>query len=92
MSEEAISNPLQFSNLIVHEKKMSFQRWCETSIKSYDPEFWISDKEPVTHQQYIVEFYYQLKELIIASGHVIEDEKQFKDEIATLIYHLSSEE
>ena len=47
---------------------------------------------PVTHGEYVVDFYYKLKDIINKSGYVIDNEKQFKDEISTLIYHLSNEE
>ena len=47
-------------------------------------EFWDSDNGPMTHGQYM-NFYYKLKEIINTSGYVISDEKQFKNEIATLI-------
>ena len=42
--------------------------------------------------EYVVDFYYKLKDIINKSGYVIDNEKQFKDEISTLIYHLSNEE
>ena len=95
MSKEVqyTSNPLNFPNLLVPKKTMSYQRWWESSVKSDNPDFWKSSKETtVTHGEYVVDFYYKLKVLINESGYVIEDEKQFKDEIATLIYHLSNEE
>ena len=94
MSEEVqyTENPLNFPNLIVPKKTISYQRWWESSIKSNNPDFWNSDKGTVTHGEYVVDFYYKLKELINKSGYAIEDEKQFKDEIATLIYHLSNEQ
>lgn len=95
MSKEVqyTANPLNFPNLLVPKKTMSYRRWWESSIKSDNPNFWKSNKETaVTHGEYVIDFYYKLKELINESGYVIEDEKQFKDEIATLIYHLSNEE
>ena len=94
MSKEVqyTSNPLNFPNLLVPKKTMSYQRWWESTIKSDNPDFWKSNKDTVTHGEYVVDFYYKLKDLINKSGYVIEDEKQFKDEIATLIYHLSNEE
>jgi len=96
MSEELqyTRNPLNFPNLLVPKKTMSYQRWWESSVKSDNPDFWHSRNEtnPVTHGEYVVDFYYKLKELINKSGYVIDNEKQFKDEISTLIYHLSNEE
>jgi hypothetical protein len=96
MSEELqyTTNPLNFPNLLVPKKTMSYQRWWDSSVKSDNPDFWHSGNEtnPVTHGEYVVDFYYKLKELINKSGYVIDNEKQFKDEISTLIYHLSNEE
>ena len=96
MSEELqyTANPLNFPNLLVPKKTMSYQRWWESSVKSDNPDFWHSRNEtnPVTHGEYVVDFYYKLKDIINKSGYVIDNEKQFKDEISTLIYHLSNEE
>ncbi len=86
-----VKNPLSFGNLVVPKKKNEYRVWWRSAIKADYPEFWDSENGPVTHGQYIVDFYYKLKDIINASGYVISDEKQFKNEIATLIYHLSNE-
>ena len=87
-----VPNPLQFENIIVPKKKIAYRTWWKSPIKAKVQDFWDSEHGPVTHGQYIVDFYYKLKDILNICGYVINDEKQFKNEIATLIYHLSSEQ
>ena len=84
--------PLTFNNFIVKEKKLSYDTWWNIGVKSHEPEKWVDhNNEQVTHGDYVKDFYLRLKLLINKSGYSIKDEKQFKNEIATFIYQLSSE-
>lgn len=84
--------PLTFNNFIVKEKKLSFETWWNIYVKSYEDQKWTdNDGNRVTHGEYVKDFYIRLKKLIESSGYSINDEKRFKNEIATFIYQLSSE-
>ena len=84
--------PLTFNNFIVKKKRLTFDTWWNIDVKSHEPEKWIDyNKEHITHGDYVRDFYYRLKKIIIASGYSIKDEKQFKQDIAKFIYQLSSE-
>ena len=84
--------PLKFNNFIVKDKKFSYDKWWHNCVKSYEDDKWIySNGEKVTHGDYVKDFYFRLKTIIERSGYSINDEKQFKNEIATFIYQLSSE-
>ena len=78
-----VSNPLHFENLVVIKKKLPYRTWWKSPIKANVQEFWDSEHGPVTHGQYIVDFYYKLKDILNALGYVINDEKQFKNEMFT---------
>jgi len=66
---------------------MSFQKWLSSPVMDMDDS---NDKE-FTHRDYIVDFIDGLSHVIHSSGYNIEDEKQFKNEIATFKYRLSRE-
>lgn len=84
--------PLKFNNFIVKDKNLSYDTWWYNCVKSYEDDKWIySNGETVTHGEYVKDFYFRLKTIIESSGYSINDEKQFKNEIATFIYQLSSE-
>jgi hypothetical protein len=84
--------PLTFNNFIVKNKRLPFDTWWDTNVKSIEPKMWVThNTEKITHGDYIRDFYYRLKKMIIASGYSIKDEKQFKQDIAKFIYQLSSE-
>lgn len=85
--------PLKFNNFIVKEKRLSYDTWWNINVKSHEPEKWIHCEggDQITHGEYVKFFYYKLKDLIISKGYSIKNEKQFKNEIATFIYQLSSE-
>ena len=87
-----MSNPLHFSNRIVPQKRHSYEYWWDSPVESHDDDLWsLSDGEPITHGMYVKRFYYDLRDLLIYYGYSIENEKQFKSELATFIYHLSTE-
>jgi hypothetical protein len=83
-----MSFPLKFSNRVVPAKKLSYETWRDSKVNAYDMDYWDED---MTNGDYMYEFYTNLKTLIKENGYVIKNEKQFKREIATFIYQLSSE-
>jgi hypothetical protein len=84
--------PLRFNNFIVKEKRLLYETWWNINVKSYEDDKWTYLKgQRVTHGEYVKDFYSTLKKKIVSSGYSIKDEKQFKNEIATFIYQLSSE-
>jgi len=86
-----MSNPLYFVNRIVRPKRHSYDFWWDSPVDSYDPELWECSNGQVTHGMYVRTFYNALRDIIINKGYSIKDEKRFKNEIATFIYHLSTE-
>jgi len=72
--------PYQISNYITDARTMSFKDWLDIPI--------IDD---YTHNDYIIHFIDGLMEVIYSSGYKIEDEKQFRNEIAVYVYRLSKE-
>jgi hypothetical protein len=74
-------------NQITKVSSQSYQDWFHSPIED-SGENW---KENKTHGEYIQYFYTKLKRIIQANGFNINNEKQFKREIATFIYQLSDE-
>ena len=84
--------PLRFNNFIVKEKKHDYKTWWNLSIKMHDTNYWDENTKNIhTHGDYVSYFYYAIVNEIKKAGYTIKDEKQFKREIATFIYQLSSE-
>lgn len=73
------------SNRIVKEKNLPYGEWWRSKVSGSDLDW------KTTHGDYIVGFYASLKSLLHSQGRDIINEKQFKREIATLIYNLSDE-
>ena len=81
---------LHFSNWIVRPKKFTYGEWWESPIKGASDEG-MDEAGGVTHGMYVVDFYRSLRHLLISHGYDITNEKEFKSEIATLIYNLSDD-
>jgi hypothetical protein len=86
-----MSDSLYFSNYIVPRKRFDYDWWWKSNVESYDDNEWIVDNEKVTHGRYVRNFYYKLKKIVNERGFTIENEKQFKRDIARFIYNLSNE-
>jgi len=86
-----MSTPLYFSNYIVPKKRFDYSWWGKAPVESYDDADWMVDDEKITHARYIRNFHYKLKDIISKGGFIIENEKQFKRDIALFIYQLSNE-
>jgi hypothetical protein len=86
-----MSDSLYFSNYIVPRKRFDYDWWWKSNVESYDDNEWTVDNEKVTHGRYVRNFYYNLKKIVNERGFTIENEKQFKRDIARFIYNLSNE-
>ena len=74
------------TNIICNPRKQSYKEWFDSPIKS------IKGDLNETHGDYIIYFYGQIKTILKANQVEIHNEKQFKRELATFIYRLSSED
>ena len=81
---------ITFSNRIVRPKKHSYDYWWNAPVESTSNQ-WETEQYRITHGDYVKDFYYKLKNAIQSKGYDIIDEKEFKSEIATLIYKLSDD-
>ena len=81
---------LHFSNMIVRPKKFTYDEWWQAPVKGVNGD-WATRQFPVTHGMYVTDFYYSLHKLLVSQGYDITNEKEFKSEIATLIYNLSDD-
>ena len=81
---------LSFSNRIVKPKRYSYESWWNSPVQSTGSN-WNSRSGTITHGTYVKDFYYRLRSILIDSGYTITDEKEFKNEIATLLYNLSDD-
>mgnify|MGYP005645889995 CR=1 FL=1 len=78
-------NKVIIRNRIEKEKHLSYGDWWRSRVSGS------GDDWNITHGDYVVEFYKSLQSLLHSQGRHIINEKQFKREIATLIYNLSDE-
>tara|TARA_Y100001970_G_scaffold83661_2_gene105741 strand:+ start:822 stop:1070 length:249 start_codon:yes stop_codon:yes gene_type:complete len=65
----------------------SYKEWFHSPVKDSGKD-WKNNK---THGEYIQYFYAKLTQIIRENGFNINNEKQFKSEIATFIYNLSDQ-
>ena len=75
-----------YNRLVEDNKIQSYATWFHSPIKDI-----IGDEGNMTHGQYIMNFYKTIKAIMQTHHYKIKDDKQFKKEIATFIYQLSSE-
>jgi len=89
--------PYKISNYITSPRKMSFKSWLNSPVmevngrNNIDNVRIFDNGDMYTHNDFIVNFIDGLLHIIHSTGHNIEHEKQFKNEIATFIYRLSKE-
>lgn len=73
-------------NQLIENKTQTYTTWFHSPIGDI-----AGNKDNMTHGQYIIEFYNTIMSILKAHHYKIKDDKQFKKEIATYIYQLSSE-
>ena len=90
--------PYTISNYVTSPRTMSFERWLGSPVmdinNSDDIDYRIqtfNNGDRYTHNDYILNFIDGLLHVIHSAGYNIEDEKQFKNDIAIFIYRLSRE-
>ena len=81
----------KISNFVTAPWTMSFEDWLNSPVSDVDELWTFDDGIYYTHRDFIYDFYTKLKKILLKDGYSIEDEKQFKDELATFIYRLSRE-
>ncbi len=87
--------PYRISNYITSPRSMSFKEWLHSPVM----DLWDGNYRKITgvrgdlftHNDFILNFIDDLLHIIHSSGYNIENEKQFKNEIATFVYRLSRE-
>jgi len=90
--------PYTISNYVTSPRTMSFERWLgspvmeiedrndiDYSLRTFD------NGDRYTHNDFILNFIDGLLYVIHSTGYNIEDEKQFKNDVAIFIYRLSRE-
>ena len=80
------------SSTIEKKQIYTYNRWWNTPIDT--PAGYRVEKgnnKIITNGAYIRDFYNKLKKIIESNGYEIDDEKQLKSEVATLIYNLSED-
>ncbi len=92
--------PYKIPNFITSPRKMSYQRWLKSPVMDAennddDAEGYrkvcFSNGDYYTHKHFILDFCSDLIALLHHKGFNIENEKEFKREIAIFIYRLSRE-
>jgi|TARA_B110000444_G_scaffold249498_1_gene274697 hypothetical protein len=82
--------PYQPYNLTVRKRKMMFNDWIDSPIENMNGVVTEND-QPVSHGDYIKYFHRNLKNILKSNNVSINNEKGFKNEIATFIYRISEE-
>ena len=89
--------PYTISNYVTSPRTMSFQSWLSSPVMEIDGQNDIDyartfdNGDRYTHNDFILNFIDGLLHIIHSAGYNIEQEKQFKNEIAIFIYRLSRE-
>ena len=90
--------PYKIPNYVTSPRTMSFKRWLSSPVMDIDnpndTEYnrrTCDNGDWYTHNDFILYFIDGLLRVIHSAGYNIEDEKQFKNDIAIFIYRLSRE-
>lgn len=80
----------RITHMVVTPKVKGYKRWFNDPVEACGG-YWKERGEYVTHGDFVRTFYANLKGVINSHGQTILNEKEFKKEIATFIYSLSTE-
>ena len=90
--------PYRIPNYITSPRKISYERWLESPVMEIDNnsddgvrKICFTDGEYYTHKHFIIDFYNDLITVLHNNKFNIENEKEFKRDIAIFIYRLSKE-
>ena len=93
--------PYRIPNFLTSPRKMSYQRWLASPVMDAENDddddaegyrkVCFSNGDYYTHKHFILDFCSDLIALLHDKGFNIENEKEFKREIAIFIYRLSRE-
>jgi len=90
--------PYRIPNYITSPRKISYKRWLESPVMEIDNnsddgvrKICFTDGEYYTHKHFIIDFYKDLITVLHNNKFNIENEKEFKRDIAIFIYRLSKE-
>lgn len=89
--------PYRISNYVTSPRTMSFKSWLSSPVMELDNRndinyaYTFDNGDRYTHNDFILHFINGLFRVIRSAGYNIEDEKQFKNDIAIFIYRLSRE-
>ncbi len=90
--------PYRIPNYITSPRKISYERWLESPVMEIDNnsddgvrKICFTDGEYYTHKHFIKDFYKDLITVLHKNKFNIENEKEFKRDIAIFIYRLSKE-
>jgi len=95
--------PYRIPNYITSPRKMSYESWLKSPVmEAAAPEgerdgvdfkkACFTDGDYYTHKHFIIDFCRDLVGIIHQNGFNIQDEKEFKREVAIFIYRLSREQ
>ena len=91
--------PYKIFNYITSPRKMSYENWLKSPVMEaadttddvYFKKVCFKNGDYYTHKHFILDFYQDLIDTLHQNGFNIQDEKEFKREIAIFIYRLSRE-
>lgn len=83
--------PYETSNMIAHPRTQSYAQWFSSPIHHIDYYPNDSQQHNASHGDYVRYFHTRIMDILKQHHMNINDEKEFKKEIATFIYKLSDE-
>ena len=90
--------PYRIPNYITSPRKMSYKKWLLSPVmelseddSSVYKKVYLRDGDYFTHKDFIYYFTKDLIDVLFEAGFNIENEKEFKREVAIFIYRLSKE-
>jgi len=83
--------PYQIANYVTSPRTMSFKSWLASPVMDADGPRMFDNGDVYTHNDFVLNFIDGLIGVIYSTGRSIEDEKQFRNEIAVYVYRLSKE-
>ena len=83
--------PYDIVNFMTSPRTMCYKNWLKTPVRDMNEDWTFDNGNDYTHLHFIRDFYNDLLKVIQDSGYDIDDEKEFKRDVALFVYRLSSE-